>query len=232
MISLNTKNGYSITQVLSKRSNVFLLRYKHTNILIDSGFKTEGDSLICNLKALQLDGIDTLILTHAHHDHAGNAAKVKAQFGCQVMIHKRDAEFLQNGKSPSVIGTSPTIRVLMKLFGALIEPQLRYEPCSADILVEDEYDLKETGLDIEIFHTPGHTHGSISVVVDNEAAIVGDALYGASKKSLMPLFAVDTGQVTQSWQKLLDTNSSVFIPGHGKPVEASRLQRSCKTLRG
>jgi glyoxylase-like metal-dependent hydrolase (beta-lactamase superfamily II) len=232
MISMNTKNGYSITQVLSKKSSVFLLRFKHTNILIDSGFKTEGDSLIYNLKTLQLDGIDTLILTHAHHDHAGNAAKVKAHFGCQVMIHKHGAEFLQNGKSPPAIGTSSTIRFLMKLFGGLIQSQLKYEPCSADILVEDEYDLKEAGLDIEILHTPGHTHGSISVVVDNEAAIVGDALYGAPRKTLMPLFAIDTGQITQSWKKLLDTNSSVFIPGHGGSVEASRLQRSCRTLRG
>jgi len=111
MISMHTKNGYSITQVLSKRNSVFLLRYGNTNILIDSGFKTEGDVLLRNLNALQVDHIDTLILTHAHHDHAGNAAKMKTHFGCQVMIHQHGAEFLQHGESPPVMETRPAIRL-------------------------------------------------------------------------------------------------------------------------
>ncbi len=226
MISIATKNRYRIDQVISKRSSVFLLRYGNTNILIDSGFKTEGDALIRNLNAMQIDHIDTLILTHAHHDHAGNAAKVKAHFGCRVMIHQYGAGFLQHGESPPVIGTSPAIRFLMKLFGGLIAPQLRYEPCAADIQVKDAYDLKEVGLNARILHTPGHTNGSISLIVDNETAIVGDALYGASKKTLMPPFAVDTGQMKQSWKKLLDTKSSRFVPGHGVLIEAFRLQEA------
>jgi hydroxyacylglutathione hydrolase len=226
MISMTTKNRYSITQVISKRSSVFLLKYGNTIILIDSGFKTEGDALIRNLKALQIDHLDRLILTHAHHDHAGNAAKVKARFGCQVMIHQHGAEFLQHGESPPVIGTSPTIKLFMKIFGGMIAPQLKYEPCAADILVDGSYDLEDAGLDARILHTPGHTKGSISLVVDNEAALVGDTLYGASKKTLMPPFAVDIEQMKQSWKKLLDTNSSRFVPGHGGPIEASRLQRA------
>jgi glyoxylase-like metal-dependent hydrolase (beta-lactamase superfamily II) len=226
MISITTKNGYNITQVISKRSSAFLLRYGNTVILIDSGFKTEGDALIHNLNALQIDHIDRLILTHAHHDHAGNAAKVKALFDCQIMIHQRGAGFLQHGESPPVIGTSPAIRLLMKIFGGLIAPQLKYEPCAADILVDGSYDLEDAGLDARILHTPGHTNGSISLIVDHEATIVGDALYGASKKSLMPPFAVDTGQLRQSWKALFATKSSVFIPGHGALIEASRLQRA------
>lgn len=224
MISLKTKNGYSITQVLSKRSNVFLLTYGKTNILFDSGFKTEEDSLINNLKESKIDCIDMLILTHAHHDHAGNAAKVKEQFDCQVLIHKSGAEFLNRGVSPPAIGTRSSIRFLMKLFGSVIKPKLRYEPCSADILVDDSYDLKESGLKIIIISTPGHTNCSISIIIDNEAAIVGDTLFGGSGKTLMPPFAVDIVQIKNSWKKIRDTKCSIFIPGHGDLIDISRLQ--------
>jgi len=53
-----------------------------------------------------------------------------------------------------VIGTGPTIRLIVKLFGGLIEPQLKYELYSADILVEGSYDLEDTELDARILHIP------------------------------------------------------------------------------
>jgi len=55
---------------------------------------------------------------------------------------------------------------------------IRAELFQVDIVLdrEKEYDLKEWGVEGKVLHTPGHTPGSLSVVLDNEEAILMDML--------------------------------------------------------
>ncbi|MEI6091898.1 MAG: hypothetical protein WCR42_15690 [bacterium] len=53
------------------------------------------------------------------------------------------------------------------------------------------------------------------MVVDDEIAIVGDAMFGVFPWSVFPPFATDIPQMVESWGKLLDTNCQTFIPAHG-----------------
>jgi glyoxylase-like metal-dependent hydrolase (beta-lactamase superfamily II) len=168
--------------------------------------------------------MDLLVLTHAHHDHAGNAAAVKETFGCRVLVHQQGEDFLVRGRSPMVRATGPISKLMMACFGRFVLPKLRYPPCIPDIVAEERYDFKADGLDIAVIHTPGHTACSLSVIVDGEVALVGDTLFGVFKKSVMPPFANDMVQLKESWRKLLDSGCSVFLPGHGKPVEADRIR--------
>ena len=62
-----------------------------------------------------------------------------------------------------------------------------YEP---DILVEDEMDLEPYGLNGKVIHTPRHSIGSVSVVLDNGDTIVGDLIMGRSSPN-WPYFADD-----------------------------------------
>jgi hypothetical protein len=47
-----------------------------------------------------------------------------------------------------------------------------------DLLLTGEYGLKEHGIDGRIIHTPGHTPGSVSVLLDQGDLIAGDMLTG------------------------------------------------------
>jgi hydroxyacylglutathione hydrolase len=55
----------------------------------------------------------------------------------------------------------------------------------------------------------------MSIVVDNEVALVGDTMFGVLKWSVFPPYANDVKQMVKSWGLLLDTNCPVFIPSHG-----------------
>jgi glyoxylase-like metal-dependent hydrolase (beta-lactamase superfamily II) len=49
---------------------------------------------------------------------------------------------------------------------------------------------------------------------NHEIAIVGDAMFGVFRGSVLPPFGDDIGQMIQSWGSLLDTGCSVFLPAH------------------
>jgi Zn-dependent hydrolases, including glyoxylases len=78
---------------------------------------------------------------------------------------------------------------------------------------------------IRVISTPGHSIGSISVIVDNEVAIVGDALFGIFSNSVFPPFADDVKTLIDSWGKLLKTNCTLFLPAHGRPITRELLER-------
>ena len=79
----------------------------------------------------------------------------------------------------------------------------------------------------EIIHAPGHTAGSVSVILDGREAIVGDlAMNGFPMRrgAGMPIFGNSEREIKQSWKKLLDAGACVIYPGHGDPFPASQLR--------
>jgi hydroxyacylglutathione hydrolase len=217
MKSWQTKSGYTLYWLLAGRSNVLLLSNGRQNILIDSSPAIFRKKLERRLQLLNINQIDYLILTHTHFDHTGNAAHIKASYSAKVIVHASEAEYLEAGYSPLPSGTIFFTKALIGLSRKKKSPIGRYEPCTADILVVDKFSLSDCGFNAYIMHTPGHTRGSMSLVVDNEIAVVGDAMIGRFKNSVFPPFADDVPELIRSWKKLLDTGCSLFIPSHGSP---------------
>ncbi len=220
-----TLSGHRILQILSGRSNVFLLSNGEKNILIDTGSGRLWDKLEKRLTNLGINHIEYLILTHAHFDHAGNAKRIKEKFGASVIIHKNEASYLATGDNILPKGTALITRQLVKIFAKKIAPRLRYEPCQYDVLVDSNFDLKDYGFIAFILHTPGHTKGSISLIVDNEIAIVGDAMFGIFKGSVFPPYAEDAEEMVRSWRKLLETGCKFFLPSHGSANSRKLVQK-------
>ena len=216
-----TKNGLEIIQLLSGRSNVFLLSNGNSNILIDTSVTRLWEKLQKQLSKLRIDTIDYLILTHAHFDHAANTKRIKEKYNSKVIIHCLEEKYLSLGDNILPGGTTFLTAFIINLFGKRLFHRFRYEPCNPDILVDSEYDLKELGFDSYLMHTPGHTQGSMSLIVDDEIAIVGDTLFGVFKWSVFPPYAEDKELMIKSWGKLLRTKCSKFLPSHG--TENSKL---------
>jgi glyoxylase-like metal-dependent hydrolase (beta-lactamase superfamily II) len=215
MKTLISKSGYKIIQILFQRSNVFLLTDGHTNILIDSGPKTERRFLVKRLIKLNVKRIDYLIQTHTHFDHAENSAFIREKYNAKVIVHKNEADCLAAGENILPQGTNPITRLIVRLFSKSFLSRARYEPCCSDIQVDAVYYLTSTGLNSYILHTPGHTPGSMSIIVDDEIAIVGDTMFGVFKGSVFPPYSNDIKQMILSWGLLLETGCSWFLPGHG-----------------
>lgn len=223
-----TKSGQKIYRIAYGRCNCYLIASGGKYLLVDTGRKSSMKKLKRRLDKTGVKGssLAALILTHSHFDHAENAAYIKNEFGTKVIIHRSEAEFLKNGENPLILGTVFITGFLTEeLSRKVFARYFRYRPVEPDILAEDMYDLNVPGFNCKIIHTPGHTPGSLSVIVGGEIAITGDTMFGVFPGSVFPLFAQDTGLLVRSWKKLLDTGCELYLPAHGSERSREILQR-------
>jgi glyoxylase-like metal-dependent hydrolase (beta-lactamase superfamily II) len=232
MKTWTTKSGYRVIRVLAGRSNVFLLTFGGKNILIDTGPSYLWKWLKRRLDRLGIKHLDALILTHAHMDHAENAHRIRDTYQAPVYIHRREAAYLAAGENIIPQGTTMITQALTHLLSRKIAPFLRYTACEPDVRTGDRFSLQDLGFNAYILHTPGHTSGSVSIIVDDEIALVGDCMFGVLRGSVFPPFANDTGQMVRSWGKLLETGCSLFLPSHGSANSRQLVQREYEKRAG
>ena len=225
MKTWNTNNGYRITRVIHRRSNVFLISNNDRHILVDSNLKRHRKLLDTNLRKLGITKLDVLILTHTHFDHAGNAAYIQKKYRPKVIVHQSESAWLHDGNSPLPHGSFFITRLIYSLFSSFVQRNVRYESCLPDFEVLDNFSLADFGINGYIVHTPGHSPGMMCVIVDNDIALVGDAMINHIPGTIFPSFAEDTDQLILSWGRLLDSNCRLFLPAHGEAIEREKLLR-------
>ena len=224
MKTWNTKNC-TIYQILEGRSNSFLIKSQNNYILIDTGRTNSWERLSDKLdEILGKDKLSGLILTHTHFDHAENAAKIKEMYNSKIVAHKSESEYLMLGNSPLPKGSNLATGFMTEVLGKKLESRYQYEKVNPDIIVDEKYDLIDFGFNAYIAHTPGHSKGSISIIIDDEVAFVGDAMFGVFGNSIYPPFADDPETMVKSWNKLINTNCDLFLPGHGKEIRRKLLE--------
>lgn len=215
MKTWKTASGYSITRVLSGRSNVSLLTNGSSAMLIDSGVGFMWRLLHRRLLKLGIQHIDYLVLTHSHFDHVNNAKNIVAHFGAEVIIHEAEADYLAEGKMVMISSSNAFLRQMIEIVSGMSFMNIACRPCQPGLTFSERLDLNRFGFNAYIMHTPGHSPGSASVIVDDEIALVGDAMFGVLHWSVYPPFLQDERQLAGSWRKLLDTGCRLFLPSHG-----------------
>jgi len=225
-----TSAGTSVIRLIAGRNNIFLVSNQKTNILVDTGPAFMGRSLLKKLSRLNIGSIDFLLLTHTHFDHAANTSLIKERYHSKVIVHESEAGFLNTGNSPIPAGTNAFTTWLVRNFRNAAEKTVLYSSCTADILVIDELDLSPFGINALIVHTPGHSVGSLSLIVDNEIALVGDTFIGTFPGHCFPPFADDVPALMNSWQLLLKTGCIIFHPSHGK-VQTKQMLENCLKIK-
>jgi len=221
-----TSGGTDIWQVLRGRSNAYLLCRDGRYLLVDTGRKKSCRRLCRNIETLGVskDSSFLLVLTHTHFDHAENAACLKKKYGAQVVVHEDEADFLGKGSSPLPGGTLPVLRFIMGRVHKLLQPLFRYDPVLPDYRVSEFFDLQDHGFEGRLLAAPGHSRGSMAVIIENEIAMVGDGMFGIFSKSILPPFGDDTALMKKSWSLLFDTGCVLYLPGHGRVISRERVR--------
>jgi glyoxylase-like metal-dependent hydrolase (beta-lactamase superfamily II) len=94
---------------------------------------------------------------------------------------------------------------------------------------DEEISLVDYGIPGKVIHTPGHSWGSVSVLLDSGEAFVGDlatSMFPLRLSPGLPIFGDDIQIVRDSWRKLLDMGAKIVYPAHGKPFSAEILYKA------
>lgn len=197
-------------------------------IAVDAGAPGKGKKL---LEWIDRAGIDRcelqlIILSHGHWDHIGSAREIQEATGARIVMHEEDAQWLEESKTP----LSPGITSYGRMFKGIMElfmPLVRIPAAGVDIKLGDEdYTLYDFGIPGKVVYTPGHTGGSVSVLLDSGEAFVGDLLVNKFPLSLAPrlsIFAQSESHLKESWKYLLERGAQTIYPAHGKPFPASAI---------
>ena len=97
-----------------------------------------------------------------------------------------------------------------------------------DELVDDELDLRQYGVEGRVIWTPGHTRGSLSIVLESGDAIVGDLVlprYMAFGPPAIAFWSASRKDSLVSIRKVLDLKPSVIMTSHGGPYGPEALAR-------
>lgn len=220
-----TKNGMYIYRLVGPGCNVYLVKGASACIIVDSSYGWVGKKLLRRAEMAR-DGkrLQALVLTHTHFDHAGNAALLKQHFKLDIVVHNQEAGYLKRGISPLPRGTQFYNKGVMNVLRRINTPFQHIKPVRGDILINERYDFLEYGLNAYAIPTPGHTKGSLSLVVDDTIALVGDTLVGYVLGHNYPAFADLPEQFAASWAALLDTGCQTFLPTHGGSIRREQLQ--------
>ena len=231
----DTGKGTSIYTLTPARCNIYVISRHSRIIIIDTGINFDRSRIE---HALERRGIvpEAIVLTHTHFDHAGNAAWLAGEYGAEVIVQEAESDSLARGDTPIPSGTYPLTKGIVSI-GRKIAPAFKYEPCTADHIFTDTFDLNRFGINGYVLHTPGHSPGGATTIIDNSVAIAGDSVIGTIPGSPFPPFADDVDELLRSWEKLLGTGCHIFLPGHGKPISREQLiaeydKRSLKHMPG
>lgn len=222
-----TVGGSEIIRIVGGRSASYLIKSEGRNILVDSSVSFVKSKILGRLRKLQAESLDLLILTHSHFDHTANAAFFQKSFNVKVLIHDDETGFLAEGVTVSPAGTNFIIRPLMQFLQKKRISRINYEPCVADEIIEDNT-VPFVECNIKIIHTPGHSCGSVCIIVDDDIAIVGDTMFGIFPGTAFPPFADNTALLMKSWEILLKTNCRLFLPAHGREISRNLLEKDFK----
>ena len=172
--------------------------------------------------------IKLIVVSHAHFDHVGSLADIVEYTGAKVVVHELDRENLEKGRSEVPKGNSSwgriSIRMLKPIMKEVVVPGV-----NPDIIIRDkEYSLEEYGIDGKILHTPGHTMGSLSVILDSGDAFVGcmsHNMFPFTIRPRTPIFAGYPEELNESWKKLMGLGPKTIYPGHGKAFPAKKMEK-------
>ena len=159
--------------------------------------------------------VDQVILTHEHCDHVYGLSDVKEKYHCPVIASEKCNDNLKDSR-----------KNFSQYYNAFLGVQNRYdtdaqkeiEPftTSADEVFEGEKTIEWRGHHIYMRETPGHSPGSICIVVDDEILFSGDTLMGedVTETNFIGGSAEDLREKTMPWLESLPGCLKVYA-GHG-----------------
>lgn len=211
--------------------------------LVDAGYPGDLPRVEASLAAIgrSVADVAAIVLTHAHVDHIGDAARLRRTYGTRVMVWSPEAP-LARGEVREMISRPHLMQMMLTVPGAVpalmrtsrvMGPKTmllwRNVPVPDPEVFEADGPLDVPGGLVPV-PTPGHTSGHCSYHLPGRGALIsGDTLITGfpvdldppQPQMMHPYFAQDYEKVVQSTRRLADLEADVVVPGHGRPYYGS-----------
>jgi glyoxylase-like metal-dependent hydrolase (beta-lactamase superfamily II) len=178
-------------------------------VLIDAGMDLDMIKQI-DSHGMKFEDIQHCILTHCHIDHIAICAELGRELpDIKFYAHESDAVPIEE---PGHDG-----RTAASWYGVRFEPVKLHQKFPSDTV------LRLGSYNFQCIHTPGHTPGSISVLVELEGkkVLFGQDLHGPFNDS----FLSNLQDYQLSMQKLLDLEADILCEGHFGVFQPANLVR-------
>lgn len=183
-------------------AHCYLIPAEDGFIMIDTGWPDTFSQLLqmLNQNNIPVNEINYLIITHFHPGHAGLTQNLK-DLGTKLILHENQISYF--GKLNNFFKKNPkaNFKDIMSNDNTVVT-----DTDSRDF-------LKTIGIDGELVSTPGHSDDSVSLIIDNDCAFVGD----------LPTYSIledyDDTLIEDSWNLILQYHIKKVYPGHGEVYE-------------
>lgn len=202
-----------IHRIKCGNGNCYIVENGVDGILVDTGKRKFVNRV---MEACRQYHVKLIVLTHAHFDHAENAAQISNALGIPIGMSEKDCNLIQSNANQILSAESflgkIVLSVSLKDFSARTLQE--FQP---DIFLKDGDSLSAYGVNASIIALPGHTDGSIGIDVENKGLIVGDALMNMFYPTISMLYH-DESEMLDSAGKISRLGNRTIYFGHGKPV--------------
>jgi glyoxylase-like metal-dependent hydrolase (beta-lactamase superfamily II) len=205
---------------------VFFIQTDSGYLLVDAGIPFQEKQID---RAFRVCGVDPqsvtrILLTHGHLDHIGCLAYVQRITGAGIICHRAYARDLEEGRYEEAVPRSLFWRVFNQPISRMLGATL--PGVKPDIVIEEELDLSPLGISGRFFHTPGHSPGSCSILLDNGETLIGDLLRENRSGGIdTGLFYSDRDQILKSLRMISGLNPQVIYLSHGETLSGEEFCR-------
>lgn len=174
--------------------------------VIDPG--DDGRAILGEIGRLELS-VDKILLTHGHFDHVGAVRILRETSGAKVYLHPKDVERMATARRQGLI------------FGLSVA-----DPPPPDVLVREGETVAFEDRKFLVAHTPGHTEGCVSYILD-DMAFVGDLIFaGSIGRTDLPGGDHDALIRAVREKIFILPDDTVLFPGHGPATTVGEEKRS------
>jgi glyoxylase-like metal-dependent hydrolase (beta-lactamase superfamily II) len=224
-----TNNLYRIPTLGSFINTYAFINDDGSVTLVDCGLKKAPAKIVDGLASIgkHPKDVEDIILTHAHDDHIGGAAKmIELSNPKFIFMHEEDSSYPEKGTTPKV----DTRTISGKLMSRM--PASKYTPFKVNKELKDG-ELIDTAGGLKVIHTPGHTEGHISLLhLESKTLITGDSIFNMTSRLAWSLsgFCVDYLQSQETAKRFVDLDFKHAAFTHGPEIMDKGKERITKFL--
>jgi glyoxylase-like metal-dependent hydrolase (beta-lactamase superfamily II) len=207
----------------------YLIETPDALFLVDGGMLGTGRHILRRITSIgrRPEQLEFALVTHAHIDHFGGLAAVQKASGCAILCHPEHVDALRAGGGGLVSpGLTSRARLYERIAGFVL-PKVRLPRLEQVSAIGDGASARPFGLAGRFLHTPGHSTGCLTLVLDAGDAFVGDLVQGSRAGGVVPpefsIMAVDERGMLASWRALIESGATRLFPGHGGVVSIDRI---------